>query len=154
MIDCFNTPESDSDTINDGYIVLHNFDRCWKDLQSLSHTCNNLYIFRGISLQSFLYNFMLLYLKFALPTIHWFLALYNTLLKFCIFFSQVQWLQNSLWKDEIYLCDAAKLSTLLMIRVRIYHPHPHVCRKRRISVAVLWMRPEKPRSCVAVGIAQ
>jgi hypothetical protein len=31
------------------------------------------------------------------------------------------------------------------IRVRIDHPHPLVCHKRRLNGAVHRMRPEKPR---------
>ena len=33
------------------------------------------------------------------------------------------------------------------------NPHPLVCHKRRLYDAVLWMRPEKPRSRVAAGVA-
>jgi hypothetical protein len=40
------------------------------------------------------------------------------------------------------------------IRVRIGLPRPHACRKRRLNGAVLRMRPEKPRSRVAVGVAR
>jgi hypothetical protein len=40
------------------------------------------------------------------------------------------------------------------IRVRIDPPHPHACRKRRLNGAVLWMRPEKPRPPVTVGVAR
>jgi hypothetical protein len=40
------------------------------------------------------------------------------------------------------------------IRVRIDHPHPLVCRKRRLNGAVLRMRPEKPRSRVTAGVAR
>jgi hypothetical protein len=40
------------------------------------------------------------------------------------------------------------------IRVRIGPQHPHVSRKRRLNGVVLWMRPEKPRSRVTVGVAR
>jgi hypothetical protein len=40
------------------------------------------------------------------------------------------------------------------IRVRIDPPHPLVCSKRRLNGAVLWMRPEKPRSRVTAGVAR
>jgi hypothetical protein len=40
------------------------------------------------------------------------------------------------------------------IQVRIDPPHPLVCRKRRLNGAVLWMRPEKPRSRVTAGVAR
>jgi hypothetical protein len=39
------------------------------------------------------------------------------------------------------------------IRVRIGPPHPHACRKRRLNGAVLWMRPETPRSRITAGLA-
>jgi hypothetical protein len=42
----------------------------------------------------------------------------------------------------------------MRIRVRIDFPHPLVCLKRRLNVAVLRMRPEKPRSRVTAGVAR
>ena len=50
--------------------------------------------------------------------------------------------------DEIYPLTPVK------IRVRIGPPHPLVCLKRRLNVAVLRMRPEKPRSRVTAGVAR
>jgi hypothetical protein len=40
------------------------------------------------------------------------------------------------------------------IRVRIDPPHPLVCRKRRLNLVVLQMRPEKPRFRVTAGVAR
>jgi hypothetical protein len=40
------------------------------------------------------------------------------------------------------------------IRIRIDPPHPLVCRKRRLNLAVLRMRPEKPKSRVTAGVAR
>jgi hypothetical protein len=59
------------------------------------------------------------------------------------------------------LKDFSKINISVRIRVRIDPPYPLVCRKaitscvvRPLNGAVLRMRPEKPRSRVAVGVAR
>jgi hypothetical protein len=52
-----------------------------------------------------------------------------------------------------------KEKNFLMMFVRIHvrivdHPHPLVCRKRRLNEAVLQMRPEKPRPRVTASVAR
>jgi hypothetical protein len=54
--------------------------------------------------------------------------------------------------SHLHVCGEESTSYFKSIRVRIYPPHPHACRKRRLNGAVLRMRPEKLRSHVTVGV--
>jgi hypothetical protein len=50
------------------------------------------------------------------------------------------------------LCLSSESPLLVMIWVRICPQHPHACRKRRLNGAGLWIRQEKPRPPLTVGV--
>jgi hypothetical protein len=59
-----------------------------------------------------------------------------------------------LQKSAGIIVNPVNSNSPVRIRVRIDSPQPLVCRKRRLSRAVLRMRPEKPRSRVTAGVAR